>query len=40
MPFGLDFKSVLVGVLFAYFVIPYIRGMMLKRSTPVAKPAQ
>jgi len=40
MPFGLDFKSFLAGILIAYFVIPYIRGMMLKRSAPPAKPAQ
>lgn len=40
MPFGLDLKSLIVGLLFAYFVIPYLRGMMLKRSAPPAKPVQ
>ena len=26
MPFGLDLKSVVLGILFAYFVLPYIIG--------------
>ena len=33
MPFGLDLKSMLVGALIAYFVIPWIMGMV-NRSSP------
>lgn len=32
MPFGLDLKSLIVGILLAYFVIPYIRGKLLSAS--------
>jgi len=31
MPFGLDFKSVVVGALLAYFVLPWILGMIGSR---------
>lgn len=30
MPFGLDLKSVVVGLLVAYFLIPWIRSLMLR----------
>lgn len=30
MPFGLDFKSIVVGVLIAWFVIPWIQSMFVK----------
>jgi hypothetical protein len=30
MPLGLDLKSVIVGVLFAYFVLPFIMGLINK----------
>jgi hypothetical protein len=33
MPFGLDLKSVIVGVLFAYFVLPWIMGMVSRAGT-------
>jgi antibiotic biosynthesis monooxygenase (ABM) superfamily enzyme len=40
MPFGLDVKSLIVGVLIAYFVIPWIMGLMSRgsasRSAPVS----
>lgn len=32
MPFGLDIKSLVVGILLAYFVIPYVRGKLLSAS--------
>lgn len=28
MPFGLDLKSLIVGILLAYFVIPMLTGML------------
>lgn len=34
MPFGLDLKSIILGVLVAYFVIPYVMGMLSSRKTP------
>lgn len=33
MPFGLDLKSMLVGALIAYFVIPIIMGFIASRKT-------
>lgn len=33
MPFGLDFKSIVVGVLIAWFVIPWIQSMFVKTTT-------
>lgn len=30
MPFGLDLKSIIVGVLMAYFVIPWIQSMFYR----------
>ena len=32
MPFGLDLKSIIVGVLLAYFVIPQIMGLFNRPS--------
>lgn len=31
MPFGLQTKSLIVGILFAYFVLPHILGLVSKR---------
>jgi len=28
LPFGLDLKSIVVGVLVAYFVLPWVLGMI------------
>lgn len=36
MPFGLDLKSLAVGVLLAWFVIPYITAFFHKQSKPAA----
>lgn len=33
MPFGLDLKSLIVGVLIAYFVIPYVMGLVASRKS-------
>lgn len=33
MPFGLDLKSVIVGVLFALFVWPWILGLLGRASS-------
>lgn len=36
MPFGLDIKSVIAGILLAYFVIPWVSALMHRGSaTPV-----
>lgn len=32
MPFGLDLKSIVVGMLLAYFVLPWVMGMFNKPS--------
>ena len=34
MPFGLDLKSIIVGLLIAYFVLPYVMGFISSRRTP------
>lgn len=34
MPFGLDLKSIIVGILLAYFVIPWIQAMLFNRRQP------
>jgi hypothetical protein len=34
MPFGLDLKSIIVGVLFAMFVWPWVIGLLNKNKTP------
>lgn len=31
MPFGLDLKSVVIGILFAYFVLPKVLGLVSSR---------
>lgn len=31
MPFGLDIKSIIVGMLLAYFVIPFVQGKLMSR---------
>ena len=31
MPFGLQLKSLIIGILIAYFVIPWIQGMLAPR---------
>lgn len=28
LPFGIDLKSVIVGVLLAYFVVPFVMGRL------------
>lgn len=33
LPFGLDFVSLLVGVAFAMWVLPWIMGMFARRRT-------
>lgn len=30
MPFGLDPKSIIVGILLAWFVIPWIQGLLAR----------
>lgn len=32
MPFGLDLKSIIVGILLAYFVVPMVMGLINKPS--------
>lgn len=36
MPFGLDIKSVIVGALLIWFVLPWVTGLMAKNKTPAA----
>lgn len=36
MPFGLDIKSVIAGIVLAYFVIPWITAMLHRRTAPAA----
>lgn len=36
MPFGLDLKSLIVGILLAYFVIPWIMSLATRNRQPVA----
>jgi len=33
MPFGLQAKSLIVGVLIAYFVVPHVLGLLNKRKS-------
>jgi predicted Na+-dependent transporter len=33
MPFGLDIKSMVVGALIAYFLVPWILGLLAKKNT-------
>lgn len=39
LPFGLDLKSVIVGVLVAYFVIPWVMGFIASRKSAGTSPA-
>lgn len=39
MPFGLDLKSVIVGIVLALFVYPWVMGMIASRSTRSPSPA-
>ena len=39
LPFGLDLKSLIVGVLIAYFVIPWVMGMVASRKSASTSPA-
>lgn len=36
MPFGLDLKSIIVGIILAYFVIPWIQSMFYRSRTAPA----
>lgn len=38
LPFGIDLKSVIVGVLIAYFVVPWVMGMVSSRKSNSAAP--
>lgn len=33
MPFGLDLKSLILGALIAYFLVPWILGMLSARKS-------
>ena len=33
LPFNLDAKSVVLGILVAYFVIPYVMGLLASRKS-------
>ncbi len=39
LPFGLDLKSVIVGVLVAYFVVPWVMGLVASRKSAGTSPA-
>lgn len=39
LPFGLDLKSLIVGVLVAYFVIPWVMGFVASRKSVGTSPA-
>jgi len=34
MPFNLDLKSIVVGMLLAYFVIPFVQGKLMAARGP------
>jgi hypothetical protein len=36
LPFGLDIKSIIVGILLAMFVIPWVTGLLNRPSTSKA----
>lgn len=36
MPFGLDLKSLIVGILLAWFLIPWVMGLVNNRRAPAA----
>lgn len=39
MPFGLDLKSLIVGLLIAYFLVPYVMGFLASRKQPGTRTA-
>jgi antibiotic biosynthesis monooxygenase (ABM) superfamily enzyme len=36
MPFGLDIKSIIAGVLLAYFVIPWVQALLHRNTAAPA----
>jgi len=34
MPFGLDLKSVVLGIILAWFIIPWVQRMIMSRKSP------
>lgn len=34
MPFGLQLKSLIVGIILAWFIIPWLQAMVTKNRTP------
>lgn len=36
LPFGLDLKSIIVGILLAYFVVPWVMGLVNRPSVSKA----
>jgi hypothetical protein len=34
MPFGLDLKSIIVGILIAYFVVPWATALISRPAAP------
>jgi hypothetical protein len=36
MPFGLDLKSIIVGLALAYFILPWVMSMFSRKSAPAA----
>ena len=36
LPFGLQLKGVIVGILLAYFVIPWVQSFLMRGRGPVA----
>jgi len=34
MPFGLDLKSIIAGILLAYFVIPWLQALIMRNRQP------
>lgn len=39
MPFGLDLKSIIVGILLALFVYPWVMSLIASRKTTSPSPA-
>ncbi len=39
MPFGLDLKSLIVGALLVWFVLPWVTGMLASKKAPKAAQA-
>lgn len=36
MPFGLDLKSIIVGIILVMFVFPWVTGMLNRKGSPAA----